>query len=696
MKRSITMTITGGSPALIDEKGRILLSDIRAGVEYPGKTWNKLGIWSNGSWQMRGDGAEGCVESENFTIEYRREGEGMMLRTSYTNRAADIACAKRLYAVSGLWRCGFDRALYNEPFNFGGIDFNEMEGCVHTVRFADGQRVVGSEHAAVIDCEGGQLLMGPVSFEEYFSNLSLGSEGKLQLWSQLEERPVKTGDTLTTDWFYIGLCDDVRWGLMDYTRIAARMMNSRAGLAETPYGFCTWYYYGNGLKAQTVYENLETFRANRDRLPVKYFNLDDGWYKEWGDWTENEKFACGMKKIADDIREAGFLPGIWLAPFGGKIPSKLYSEHPDWFVHKRDSDEPAAFQSLWGKFLSVDMSHPEVKKWVHDLYHKISHDWGYRHIKVDIITPCLLPGRYYDPTFNAMKNYREGLRIIREAITEDTALLTCTAPMGGAIGYADGMRTSQDIFDDWSSLLPLFNQNLKRYYYNKIWFNNDPDCLLVRQAANEDADCIRQCSRTVDEVRTFATALMATGGAMIMSDKMPRLEEYQLDLLSKMFPINTRAAVPLDLMESEYPGILDLGRREKTHIYALINWTDAEKEMAVDVGDGLVFEFWAQEYLGKMQGMRKFRVEPHGVRLLFVTDEAKITVIGADDCLCPEMVQEYAEGTLEGSFVKHGETLWAACEGELEAVEGCTIEKVRDGLYRMCQTGESLSYRVKA
>ena len=510
----------------------------------------------------------------------------------------------------------------------------------------------------------------------------------------MEECPVPKGTVLTSDWLYIGLCDDVRWGLMDYARLAAKTMHSRAGIADTPYGYCTWYYYGSGIKPKDIQENLKTLSDNRERLDVKYFNIDDGWYKEWGDWNENEKFACGMKKIADDIRAEGYLPGIWLAPYGGKNPSRLYHEHPDWFVQKRDGTGPAAFPSLYGDFLSIDMSHPEVKSWMQELYHKISYDWGYRHIKIDIITPTLIPGKYYDPTFNTMKNYREGLRLIREAITEDTVLLTCTAPMGASIGYADGIRTSQDIFEDWNCLLPLFNQNLKRYYYNKIWYNNDPDCLLVRNAANEDADCIRQCTRTDEENRTFATALMATGGAMIISDKMPLLKEYQLELLKKMFPINTTAAIPLDLMESEVPGILDLGRRERTHIYVLINWTEAPKEMSIDLGKGHVFEFWSQEYLGLMQGTKRFQVDPHGVKLLFVTDENPISVIGADDCMCPTLRQTYHDGILTGQFIKKGETLWIVAETPIKEALGCTIEKEEDGLYRVSQTDEEYSFSV--
>jgi predicted Rossmann fold flavoprotein len=74
------------------------------------------------------------------------------------------------------------------------------------------------------------------------------------------------------------------------------------------------------------------------------------------------------------------------------------------------------------------------------------------------------------------------------------------------------MRTSGDIFHDWTCLKGLFNENLKRYYFNNIWFCNDPDCLLVRTSKNEEEDCIRPCDRTDAENRTFATVVMATGG----------------------------------------------------------------------------------------------------------------------------------------------------------------------------------------
>lgn len=697
MNHLLSMSLLNGRPALLDGAGHPMLTDIQAGVEYTGNTWNRLSCWDEGEWALEGSEAQGIVRCANVSIEYHREDTGMALRVRYTHMRDSLKSTDRFYSLHALWRCGFSRCLYNAPTEANGVQVNEMQSLVHTVRLTDGQRLSGTENMALIDSEGNHILAGYISFERYFPCLEIGSEGRFNAFGQLEKRPLQKGETIWSDWLYIGLTDDARWGLIDYARIAARQMNSRAGKAETPYGFCTWYYYGGGLKPKNVYENLEILSKNRNRLDVKYFNLDDGWYKAWGDWSENEKFSCGMKKIADAIRAEGYLPGIWLAPLGGKKPSRLYDAHPDWFVRQWDSDEAVTNQNEWGCYLALDMSHPEVKTYIHDLYHRISHEWGYRHIKIDIISPSLMPGRYYDPSYTVLMNYREGLRLIREAITEDTVLLTCTAPMGGSIGYADGMRTSGDIFEDWSCLLSVFNQNLKRYYYNKVWFNNDPDCLLVRSAENEDEECIRQCVRTEAEIRTFATALMATGGAVILSDKLPLLKESQLDLLGKMFPINTQAAIPLDLMESEVPGILDLGRREKTRIFALINWTDVKKSVSLNIGDGHVFEFWSQDYLGRMQGERRFLLEPHGAKILFVTDPAPLSAIGVNDCLCPTIRQEYTDGRLTGAFIKKDEKLFVVSEKAIRSVSGCAAETVcaERGLYLIRQTGDTLSFCIE-
>ena len=693
MKRSLSFTLISGLPAIIDENGIPLISSIRVGVTMVGPKNDDFYHWTEGEWHFKGTADQGEIYCESARIEFRSEGQGLAFRTFYTNLHEASQRSERLNGFWGLWHCGFEKCLYNDFTSANGTLVNEMRSQVVTAKFVDGMTFSGAENMALVDNEGKHLTVGYVTFNKRFPCIDAGSEGRLYLWQQTENHPIAKGETLEGDWIYIGLCDNVRTGLIEYAEIAARYMNSRAGIFDTPYGYCTWYYYGTKLCPETVYENIATLKENSHRIETKYFNLDSGWYKEWGDWTENEKFACGMKKIADDIKKEGYIPGIWLAPFGAHVGSKLHKEHPDWFVKNWNNDSPMRADDR----LCLDMSHPEVKKLITETFRRVTRDWGYRHIKIDIVTDTIVPGRHLDPSYTSLMNYREGLRLMREAITEDTVLLACTAPMGASIGYADGMRTSGDIFHDWKCLRGLFNENLKRYNYNKIWFCNDPDCLLVRTAKNEDDICLRPCIRTDGENRTFATILMATGGAMIMSDKLPLLEEYQLKLLSYMFPINTRAALPLDLMDSNIPGYLDLGLRQNTRIYALINWTDAKKTMSLEANGEHVFEFWTQSYLGIRDGSAEFEIEPHGARIVLITSPAPITAIGVDDCLCPEIVQNFTDGELCGSFIKRGETIYLTSENDIEVVYGgkLTLVSKEKGLYALTQNGDDLEYRVK-
>ena len=93
-----------------------------------------------------------------------------------------------------------------------------------------------------------------------------------------------------------------------------------------------------------------------------------------------------------------------------------------------------------------------------------------------------------------------------------------------------------------------------------------------------------------------------------------------------------------------------------------------------------------------------FTIEPHGSRIVFITDPAPISAIGVNDCLCPELEQVYENGVLNGTFVKPGETICLFSETPVEAICGGTISRIEKspGLYAFTQEGESLRYQAKA
>lgn len=125
--------------------------------------------------------------------------------------------------------------------------------------------------------------------------------------------------------------------------------------------------------------------------------------------------------------------------------------------------------------------------------------------------------------------------------------------------------------------------------------------------------------------------MAASGGAVMLSDKMPLLKDHQFKLISKLFPLNKEAAIPLDLMDSFIPGVLDFGVRNGTRTVALINWGDADTEMCVPDSRGkLAFEFWSQNFMGQCDSDIKVKIEPHGCRVYFLTEPGYGAIVGTD------------------------------------------------------------------
>ena len=326
MDKYLTLTLMNGAPVITDEKGTLLVSGLRVGITPVGTKSNSYDVWAQGDWTLEGTDESGVVCCASARIEYRREGCGLAMRSFYTHSGSDCRRSEKLIGLWGLWHCGFEKCLFNDFTSANGTFVNEMRSQVVTATFSTNQTLSGAENMALIDMEGKQIIAGYITFNHRFPCMDAGDEGKIVFWQQTENHPIAHGETLEGDWIYIGLCDDITTGLMDYARLAGRYMNSRAGIFDTPYGYCTWYYYGRGLCPETVKENMETLVQNRHRIQAKYFNLDNGWFKEWGDWTENEKFACGMKKSQttsgrkDLFRAFGWLHSA-VSPITGSIPN---------------------------------------------------------------------------------------------------------------------------------------------------------------------------------------------------------------------------------------------------------------------------------------------------------------------------------------------------------------------------------------
>ncbi len=673
----MSFEIRNGSLCIAD-KGEVLVSDITGYLKHPGKNYNVLTVYATGEWTVEGNRAF-C---DNLTLEMAPCADGFLIRSTFRNLGQDITVPCDFTAFAGTLCRTPDRMIVNRPINRNGMSVCEMQSMIDTVRTVYGAVYTSAENTVFDTVEGDAFVFGAATYNKYFSSVTVSRDGFITAFGNTELHTLGSGDSVTSEWFLLAPCEDCVSGLDKFAREVARLAGVTRSERENPFGYCSWYYYGAGISAERMRQNMQVLTDHKELLPVKYIQIDEGWNDGWGTWEANDKFG-DMKAFADEIKASGYIPGIWIAPFGCKPDIPLAGEHPDWFVKKADG-EP------WkGNALCLDYTHPKVREYMGGIFRRLSYDWGFRYIKMDIITPTLAAGRHYDPDATALENYRLGLKLFRENVTKDTFLLGCTTPFGGAIGLVDGMRVSGDVFERWESLRTVFNAVLKRYYYHRNYYLIDADCLIIRKKENEDGECFRLCTRTDDEIRTYVTAMAASGGILMLSDKLPLLSEQQLMLISKLYPVTQECARPLDLMDSFIPGVLDFGKKGATRTVALINWGDAPRTMSVENKEALVWEFWSGEFGVHKGGMYSVTVPARSSLVLYFTDRDDLAVVGSDASVVMQTPWTKQGGRLVGTPIKSGETVYVAARTPLKAkAASLVLEKNEYRIYKVITDGE--------
>src|SRR2546430_199141 len=101
-------------------------------------------------------------------------------------------------------------------------------------------------------------------------------------------------------------------------------------VADIPPGWCSWSYYFKHVTEADVMENVDA--ARRVSLPIEIVQLDDGYETDIGDWLDVRPGFGSLERVADRVREAGMLPGIWTAPFLVGPGSTLARRRPEWLV----------------------------------------------------------------------------------------------------------------------------------------------------------------------------------------------------------------------------------------------------------------------------------------------------------------------------------------------------------------------------
>lgn len=258
-----------------------------------------------------------------------------------------------------------------------------------------------------------------------------------------------------------------------------------------PRVWCSWYSLYTAIEERLLHSIFDRLGD----LPFDVLQVDDGWQVSIGDWQANSKFPSGMHGLAEKIKSTGRQAGLWLAPLIAVESSRLFREHPEWFLRDvRGKFVSAGFN--WGERLfALDTTHPAARGWLATLMKQVR-AWGFDYLKLDFLYAGALPGKRYVDTPREVA-YRQGLEVLRDAMGADAYFLTCGTPILPSLGLCDAIRIGADVSGKWEDprdAVLLYNpttpgtRNAVRNTVNRLWLQplaaTDPDVAYFVEKEN--------------------------------------------------------------------------------------------------------------------------------------------------------------------------------------------------------------------
>lgn len=530
-----------------------------------------------------------CDRTERGALKFERASELLYLHHGWQSWSKTEI---RSMTVPELAFNGDD--FFEKHLPYGAADGDERTSNAFTL-VAKG----GEENATLIGFETGA---------KQFSQIRFGVQGtevvSVRAVAYGDGAQLDAGGTFESERLMIGF-GDANALYEEYAERVGKNMGRR-GTRATIQGWCSWYYYFGENTAADVRANLDAALAQD--IPLEVILIDDGYEKAIGDWTsiQPEKFPDGMAQLAKEIRAAGKLPGIWLAPFGASRDSQLAQTHPEFFLEDAQGQMVRAWNHWNADVYALDLTRPDVAKWLADLFHTVIHEWGFQIVKLDFLFAGALAGKHFDPQMTRAQAYRRGLEIIGQALGDENLILGCGAPQLASVGLVDTMRVSQDVSFAWAPFDPAnggavstqhaVQNTLLRAPFNQHWWLNDPDCVIVRKKGD-----VNGMSR--NENRTLASVAALTGSILLDSDNLAVIEAAYLQDLRRILPATARTARVRKWFstDAEQPSQVELELEDGGWVLAAINWSRGHRQTVIglpDEGTYRVYDFWSKKDLG--------------------------------------------------------------------------------------------------
>jgi alpha-galactosidase len=430
--------------------------------------------------------------------------------------------------------------------------------------------------------------------------------------------------------------------------IVSKAMNPR--LSAPPIrGWCSWYNLYAAITEENILEHLRGVKEvkERENLPMSVFQIDDGFTPEMGDWLDiKPQFPRGMKPLLDDIREAGFTPGLWIAPFMVGNRSKLYQEHPDWVVVDRETGKPLPLMRFYGEFrwhkrseeyYTLDTTHPDAFEYLRNVFRVWRNEWGCEYFKTDFMhfgtehTPA--NAKWHQDGMTRIELWRRTCEMIRKEIG-DAVWLGCGCPLWASIGLVDGIRIGGDVGVEWqdgAKAHGLLRNQMLRNFGNGILWQADPDCILLRER-------FHNLSHT--EIQSLAIFAGMAGGVLMTSDALHELSDEHLSLWKLVLNRATHTACEYPSLGSmvrnlsdpvivQHRGLtemsaiffLNTGDMPVQRTYRMYQFMTPRFEETLHSSDRYTYDWTTDTTTPEKMSQIDLVLQPHEGRLLFLSKE---------------------------------------------------------------------------
>lgn len=308
---------------------------------------------------------------------------------------------------------------------------------------------------------GENLMLGMIPNLDTFEKISYkAQDGKFVVSVQKDFEGITTPRESAFRVFLGSVAKDQEKGnyaslLKTYAKELAKIKGGIPLLENRVIGF-SWPAYGHHINQKIISGEIKASEGI-----VDIYIIDAGWA---GGANPDNAYQVDTKKfpdlpgLAQEMRQAGIKPGIWITPFAQYSPNKTPNfltllqdkngravKSP--FPTREDYKFPVLAKSFFGKNpASLDISVPAVRKYISEQFVFLA-KMGFEVFKLDFLSHAFA-GKMANNDKTSVEYYRQTFQEIREKVRQqlgkEIILIGCGGPWLESIGLFNGSRMTPD------------------------------------------------------------------------------------------------------------------------------------------------------------------------------------------------------------------------------------------------------------